>query len=110
VVVRRSRRGDTNGDLNVNNADIGGFVQALLNINAVKTSAPWLQWEYITDFNSDGPTNNADIGGFVQELLNPTPSAAAGPVAVPEPATILSALAGTAVLLFGAWRRRRANG
>jgi hypothetical protein len=101
IEVRRSRKGDLNGDQAINFADIGGFVSTLSSIDTFKNNFPWLQAEYISDINEDGPTNFADIGGFVALLANPPPS----PVAVPEPGSVSLVVAG-AIGLLTIGRRR----
>jgi hypothetical protein len=109
IEVRRSRRGDTNGDGATNSADIGTFIQ-VLNTGAAtyKAANPWLQVNYITDFDQSGATNSADIGGFIA-ALNGAPSPAAGPSAVPEPSTIALLCIGGGMLAAGALRRRKAH-
>ncbi len=105
IEVRRSRKGDLNGDQAINFADIGGFVGTLSSVANFQAQFPWLQASYISDINEDGPTNFADIGGFVALLANPPPS----PAAVPEPGA-LSLLAAAAMTVLGGGyvvRRRR---
>jgi hypothetical protein len=96
IEVRRSRKGDLNGDNAINFADIGGFVGTLSSVPTFQSQFPWLQAAYISDVNEDNATNFADIGGFVALLANPPPS----PTAVPEPGTLsLIVVAGLAVSL-----------
>ena len=107
VQIRQSRPGDVNGDGNVNNLDISGFVASVINLNSYQTANPWLKAAYASDTNADGATNNLDIASFVQAIIAGSPEASASPSAVPEPSTWAMVFSAMVVSAGAAWRRRR---
>ena len=102
--------GDMNKDGDVNNQDIGPFVQALTDLPGYSSAFPLLDGTALGDINMDGILNNQDIAPFVALLtgsrplseLSSDPEFAPLIALVPEP-TGLSLLALGALSL----RRRR---
>jgi GH25 family lysozyme M1 (1,4-beta-N-acetylmuramidase) len=82
--VIQPRRGDLNGDGNLNNLDIAPFVTALTNPAAYAASYPLISADVVGDVNNDGALNNLDISAFVATLTT-----------VPAAATAVSAPGGT---------------
>jgi hypothetical protein len=82
--------GDVNGDGDVNGLDVDPFVDVLL-------SGPFQEE---ADMNEDGEVNGLDVDLFVAAVVG------GGQMAVPEPQTLLLALA-AGLTLLGVGRRRQ---
>ena len=94
LIVAYALYGDANLDGTVNGADLN---TVLSNFN--KTGMTWSQG----DFNYDGTVNGADLNAVLSNF-NQTLNVAG---AVPEPSTLLLAVAGLIGLLAYAWKKRR---
>ena len=98
--------GDMDGDGDVDNFDIQPFEQALTD------RAGWeAQWdlhdaEQRGDIDGDGDLDNFDITPFEQLVVGGGPLAASVTAAVPEPATIVPAAMGLALLFWFSAKRR----
>jgi C1A family cysteine protease len=90
--------GDANGDGKVDIADL-----SIILTNFDKAGMNWAQG----DFDSSGTVDIADLSSLLTNF-DKTAAADAGVTAVPEPSGPLLIVAGVAVLLARAWRRRRA--
>jgi hypothetical protein len=94
IEIRSSVRGDMNGDGATNQGDVGLFFAAIDDPDGFKGRYPWLQTDYIADFNEDRQIDAGDLPGFQQ-------------VVVPEPATVILAIALALVLRLTRRRRLR---
>ncbi len=107
VSVFQGAPGDTNGDREINNIDLQGILAA----NSFNNPGDW-EWIH-GDFNGDGGVDNTDLqlvlatGFFGQGDYMAAAPAAAGLVAVPEPATLVLLASGVLGLLLNMWRRRK---
>lgn len=108
IEVRRSRQGDTNGDVLIDGEDINGFIEALSGFQAYKSARPWLRAEYVIDVNQDGAVDGEDINPFVQILSNPGGSPSGSPAAIPEPSSLALAAIGATTFMAMRIRRRKA--
>jgi glucose/arabinose dehydrogenase len=96
AIMRTPIAGDANFDGVVNRADA-----AMLAANfGLETGAMWIQG----DFNADGAVSLADMA-ILQQKFSPLAAASGSPV--PEPSTVLLAVAGLAIVAGSKLRRRR---
>jgi len=99
VYLFQAAAGDTNGDAQIDNADL----QRILGANSFNQPGDW-GWSE-GDFTGDGVVNNNDLQAILATNLFNTGPYAATTSTVPEPGTAAMLLGGVVALLIAARRR-----